>query len=143
MKNRITAGMLLIGLLLIIAFFYSEFSPKNTSSLNQNDDEVNINQSPKSTHLKTDSITRIILAAPGDEKGFDWPVITLKGKGLYNKIYNYVFGLKNITVNFSPYPTLRCKSNVAKGHADFFPGGIKNENFQGYSFITPQYAIWQ
>ncbi len=82
------------------------------------------------------------MAAPGDNTGFFWPVLTLDRTGLYSKIYDNVFATKGSSVDVIPCPVLRCKHMVAGGSADFFPGGVKNELLQDYSFITPKVAIW-
>jgi hypothetical protein len=82
------------------------------------------------------------MAAPGEDQSFEWPVITADRKGLYSRVYDTVFGAAGIAVDQQGFPNLRCKVMVATGRADFYPGDVAGEVFNGYAYVTPRYAIW-
>jgi arabinofuranosyltransferase len=85
--------------------------------------------------------TVVKMAAPfGRGRKFVWPVLTSDGTGLYNQIYDNVFALKNLNVNITK--CWKCKFRLLIGGVDFFPIGVKDESYKGYTFITPKYAIW-
>ena len=89
-----------------------------------------------------EDLRTIKMAAPGDGGKFSWPVLTSDGTGLYNKIYDSVFGFENIKVEIIIAPDLRCKAMVMDGDADFYPGEVKDFSYKGYAFVAPKYAIW-
>jgi ABC-type amino acid transport substrate-binding protein len=82
------------------------------------------------------------MAAPGDGKTFEWPVITADRTGLYSRIYDAAFGAAGYKVEQISAPNARCLLMVKTGEADFYPGNLKDLAFEGYTFASPRHAIW-
>lgn len=88
------------------------------------------------------SVPTVVMAAPGNGTGFDWPVITADRSGLYSRVYEEIFTAAGLRLVQMSLPNLRCKWMVKQGQADFYPGDVQGDSFEGYAFLTPRYAIW-